>query len=163
LTPVQAPSAARPLAQEPARPGPETPTATVELVAAPLSLELGQLQEAWHRSVLPAVQERKIWLGSLLAEATPIALDGTALMLEFPPEAGFHRNQLLDDPTNVADVSDALFEVTGQRLTISTVVAETSAKPTDDEERLDEDAFIALLKDTLEAEEIESPDRPTPR
>ena len=131
---------------------------------APPALELGQLQEAWHRSVLPAVQEKKIWLGSLLAEAKPIALDGRDLTLEFPPEADFHRNQLLDDSTNVAAVSDALFEVTGQRLTISTTVAETSTQPVeDDDEPLDEDALIALLKDTLDAEEIESPDRPLPR
>jgi DNA polymerase III subunit gamma/tau len=163
-TPAQAPTAASPQRQEPAWQAPETPataapTAEPEAPTSP-SLELGQLQEAWHRSVLPAVQEKKIWLGSLLAEATPIALDGRALTLEFPPEADFHRNQLLDDPTNVADVSDALFEVTGQRLTISTVVAETSAEPTDDEERLDEEAVIALLKDTLDAEEIESPGPP---
>jgi len=93
----------------------------------------------------------------------PIALDGEDLTLEFPPEAGFHRNQLLDDQTNVTDVSDALFEVTGQRLTISTVVAETSAEPKDDEEHLDEDAFIALLKDKLNAEEIDIPvDTPGP-
>ena len=167
-TPVQTPPATSPRPQEPTRQAPEAsasasaPAAEPETPAPP-SLELGQLQEAWHRSVLPAVQEKKIWLGSLLAEATPVALEGAALTLEFPPEADFHRNQLLDDPTNVADVSDALFEVTGQRLTIVTVVAETSAEPTDDEERLDEDAVIALLKDTLDAEEIESPNPQPPR
>jgi DNA polymerase-3 subunit gamma/tau len=139
----------------------EAPTAADEPApTAALSLELGQLQEAWHRSVLPAVQEKKIWLGSLLAEASPVALDGTTLTLEFPPEAGFHRSQLLDDPSNVNDVSNALFEITGQRLTIATVVAEATDKPDDEEERLDEDAVIALLKDTLDAEEIESPTPP---
>ncbi len=169
-TPVtaQTPAAANPHAPEPPRQppaaSPSAPTAEEEN-STPPSLELGQLQEAWHRSVLPAVQEKKIWLGSLLAEAMPIALDGADLTLEFPPEAGFHRNQLLDDQTNITDVSDALFEVTGQRLTISTVVAETSAEPNDDEEHLDEDAFIALLKDKLDAEEIDTPvDAPgTPR
>ena len=161
--PAQTTPAASPRSPEPAQQAPETPAPapTAEPEAPPPhSLELGQLQEAWQRSVLPAVQEKKIWLGSLLAEATPVALDGTALTLEFPPEAGFHRNQLLDDPTNIADVSDALFEVTGQRLTISTVVAETSAESAEDEEQLDEDAFIALLKDKLDAEEIDTPGQP---
>ena len=119
------------------------------------SLELGQLQDAWQRTVLPAVQEKKIWLGSLLGEARPVALDGGALTLEFPPEAAFHRSQLLDDPSNIADVSDALFDVTGRRLMIATVVAAVTAGPTDAEERLDEDAVIALLKDTLGAEEVD--------
>ena len=75
--------------------------------------------------MLPAVQERKIWLGSLLAEARPVALDGVRLTLEFPPEADFHREPArgADEPR---DVRDALFEVTGQRLTIATVVAEAS-------------------------------------
>ena len=159
--PTPPPASARP-PEQPAQPV-AAPAAAAEPTPAPHALELTQLQEAWHRSVLPAVQEKKIWLGSLLAEATPIALDGTALTLQFPLEADFHRNQLLDDSANLAAVSDALFEITGQRLTISTIVAEHSTEPTDEEERLDEDAVIALLKDTLDAEEIESPDRQPPR
>ena len=140
----------------------ERPVSAAPDAPAP-SLELGQLQDAWHRSVLPAVQEKKIWLGSLLAEARPVALEGQDLTLEFPAEAGFHRSQLLDDQTNIADVSDALFDVTGQRLTISTVVAESSTGPTADEERLDEDAVIALLKDTLDAKEIDNAEHPPTR
>ena len=164
-TPAAAPSVSSSRPAEPAPRAPETPTQTPpstvepEPEPEPPSLELAQLQEAWHRSVLPAVQEKKIWLGSLLGEAKPVALDGRDLTLQFPPEADFHRKQLLDDPSNIAAVSDALFEVTGQRLTISTVVAETPAGPAEDEEHLDEDAVIALLKDTLDAKEIESPNR----
>ena len=166
-TPAAAPpvSSSRPAEPAPRAPETQTPPPTVELEpepeaeAEPPSLELAQLQEAWHRSVLPAVQEKKIWLGSLLGEAKPVALEGSDLTLQFPPEADFHRKQLLDDPSNIAAVRDALFEVTGQHLTISTVVAESPVGPAEDEEHLDEDAVIALLKDTLDAKEIESPDR----
>jgi DNA polymerase-3 subunit gamma/tau len=145
-----------------AAPPRETPAGppTTPIGEATLPLELGQLQDAWHRSVLPAVQERKIWLGSLLGESRPIGLDGGKLTLEFPAEADFHRNQLQDDPANVADVSDVLFEVTGQRLTISTVVATAPTEPTHDDEPLDEDGVIALLKDTLDAEEVDGDNNP---
>jgi DNA polymerase-3 subunit gamma/tau len=120
-------------------------------------LGLDQLQDAWQRSVLPAVQERAIWLGSLLGEAQPVALDGDTLTLEFAAEAEFHRSQLVDEPKNLELVRDALFEITGRRLAVATQLAEGASHAGADEERLDEDAVIALLKDTLAAEEIEEP------
>ena len=56
-------------------------------------LELEQLQEAWRRTVLPAVEERSIPTAAMLAEAHPAALDGDALTLEFPPRPSFHRRR----------------------------------------------------------------------
>ena len=66
----------------------------------PPSLELEQLQEAWRRTVLPAVEERSIPTAAMLAEAHPAALDGDTLTLEFPPAAAFHREQA-EEPKNV--------------------------------------------------------------
>src|SRR5207245_1987880 len=61
--------------------------------AAPPSLELEQLQEAWRRSVLPAVEERSIPTAAMLTEAHPARLAGDTLTLEFPPAASFHRQK----------------------------------------------------------------------
>ena len=132
--------------------------APAEATPDPPSLELEQLQEAWQRSVLPAVQERAIWLGSLLGEAHPVALEGDALTLEFAQTADFHRSRLVDEPENLELVREALFEITGRRLTIETTLADASHE-TDggDDERLDEDKVIALLKDTFGAREVEEP------
>ena len=78
---------------------PETPAAAPQPepepvpvpVGAPPGLELSQLQEAWARTVLPAVEERGgIPTASLLREAHPAELSGDTLTLEFPPSAQFH-------------------------------------------------------------------------
>jgi DNA polymerase-3 subunit gamma/tau len=121
----------------------------------PPSLDLGQLQEAWQRSVLPAVQERAIWLGSLLGEARPVALDGDTLTLEFARTADFHRSRLVDEPENLDLVREVLFEITGRRLVIESTLGESTGEDDADEERLDEDEVIALIKDTFGAREVE--------
>ena len=70
-------------------------------VGAPPALELSQLQEAWTRTVLPAVEERGgIPTASLLREAHPAELSGDTLTLEFPPSAQFHLD-LVREPKNV--------------------------------------------------------------
>src|SRR5437762_2660133 len=64
-----------------------------DTVAAPeptIAVELEQLQEAWRRSILPAVEQRSIPIGKTLGEAHPAALEGNTLTLEFPQTASFH-------------------------------------------------------------------------
>jgi DNA polymerase-3 subunit gamma/tau len=118
-------------------------------------LELAQLQEAWQRSVLPAVQERSIPVATLLGEARPAALEGETLVLEFASVADFHRRQV-EDPKNLAHVHAALYAVTGHRLAVTT----TLAPPADgteatEEEPVGEEAFISLLTDQFDAKEVE--------
>ncbi len=120
-------------------------------------LQLAQLQDAWQRSVIPAAQEKAIWIGPLLGEARPSALEGNVLTLEFPRTAEFHREKL-EEPRNLDLVRDALHEVTGRRLSIATTVAETEREEEGgDEEAIDENDFISLLKDQLDAKEVEEP------
>src|SRR5262245_46791748 len=61
-------------------PGPEPP-----------SLELEQLQDAWQRSVVPAVERRSIPAAPVFGEARPVALEGDTLTVEFPASNAFHR------------------------------------------------------------------------
>ncbi len=125
--------------------------------ASPPPLQLAQLQDAWQRTVVPAAQEKAIWIGPLLGEARPSALEGNVLTLEFPRTAEFHREKL-EEPRNLDLVRDALHEVTGRRLSIATTVAEEEhegAGP--EEEPLDEGDFISLLKDQFDAKEVEEP------
>jgi DNA polymerase-3 subunit gamma/tau len=118
-------------------------------------LELSQLQDAWQRSVLPAVQERSIPVATLLGEARPVALEGETLVLEFASVADFHRRQV-EDPKNLAHVHAALHAVTGHRLAVTT----TLAPPPDgteaaNDEPVGEDEFISLLTDQFDAKEVE--------
>jgi hypothetical protein len=118
-------------------------------------LELSQLQEAWGRQVLPAVEERGgIPTASLLREAHPADLSGDTLTLEFPPSAQFHLD-LVRDPKNAGLLADALYDVTGRRLELVFALGEAREAPAVDEEPAGEERIYELLQETLDARERE--------
>jgi DNA polymerase-3 subunit gamma/tau len=123
----------------------------------PPSLELEQLQEAWQRTILPAVEEKSIPTASVLREAHPKGLAGDRLTVEFPQAASFHR-QLAEDPKNATLLEEALYEVTGRHLELEFEVGEnggdeTRAEP--EEQPASEEEMIELLKGTFDAREVE--------
>jgi DNA polymerase III subunit gamma/tau len=133
-------------------PEPEPPSQT-----AP-AIELEQVSEAWDRSILDAVRERSIPVASLLTEARPTDLAEDTLTVEFPAGADFHRRQIAE-PQNIGLLRDALYEVTGRKLAV--VLESGEAEETEDDaadEPVGEDRFIAALKDTFDAEEVEADD-----
>ena len=140
------PSSSPPQAQAPV---PEAPP------AEPPSLELGQLQEAWQRTILPAVEQRSIPTASMLREAHPAQLAGDTLTLEFPSAASFHR-QLAEEPKNATLLAEALYEVTGRRLALDFAVGENGEEvPAEEEQPASEDEIVQLMKDTFDAHEVE--------
>jgi DNA polymerase III subunit gamma/tau len=148
VTPA-APDAARPAAPKPA---PEEAAAT-PVEAPPLGLD--QLQDAWQRTILPAVQSRSIPVASLLGEARPSALEDETLTLEFPAAADFHRRQA-EEPKNVTVIREALYEVTGHRLALALALGEPEEDAeADADDPLSEEAFISMFKDELDAQEVE--------
>jgi DNA polymerase-3 subunit gamma/tau len=136
-------------------PGTEEPTAPAPARAEGPPIALEQLQEAWQRTVLPAVEERSIPTASVLREAHPSGLAGDTLTLEFPPSAAFHR-QLAEEPKNATLLAEALYEVTGRRLGVEFAVGEGGgpAEPSP-EEPLGEEQLLELVKDTFDARERE--------
>ena len=131
----------------------DQPAAVAEDVPAP-PLELQQLQEAWSRSVLAAVEERSIPTASMYREAHPVALEEDRLTVEFPGEAEFHR-KLAEDPKNVAILRDALYDVTGRKLAVTFTLGEKSGPAEPEERSLDENELVALLKETFDAKEVD--------
>ncbi len=149
-------------AEEPGpEPGQPQPEAVVEPEPVPVpvgapGLEISQLQEAWARQVLPAVEERGgIPTASLLREAHPAELSGDTLTLEFPPSAQFHLD-LVRDPKNAGLLADALYDVTGRRLELVFALGEAREAPAVDEEPAGEEKIYELLQETLDARERES-------
>ena len=169
--PAAAPPAVLPAPSAPGKPAPApTPAATfaapVEAVAessgavavaAPPMVELEQLQEAWQRTIVPAVAERSIPISTVLGEARPAELAGNTLTIEFPASASFHR-QLAEEPKNVTMLADALYEVTGQRLALEFAVGETEAEAAAElEGPAGEDRILEMLKSDLGAVERPGP------
>jgi len=131
----------------PAAPAPAPP-------AEPPSLELEQLQEAWQRTIVPAVEERSIPAASVLREAHPADLAGDTLTVEFPSSAAFHR-QLAEEPKNATLLADALYEVTGRRLGLAFAEGEARGEEAEDDEPAGEEKILELVKETLDARERE--------
>ena len=161
---VVAPVAATPVAATPVTRAPEAlpePPASPPTITSPSApstlppLELDQLRDAWQRDVVDAVRSRSIPVSTLLTEARPVEIRGDTLTIEFAPAAGFHRTQI-EEPKNLALLGEALYEVTGRRLRIETIVgsAPEPVEPEDPRELSEEDV-ISLLKDTFDAKEVE--------
>ncbi len=124
----------------------------------PPSVELSQLQEAWQRTILPAVEQKSIPTASMLREAHPSELADDRLTVEFPAAASFHR-QLAEEPKNATLLADALYEVTGRKLALDFAVGENGGdEPEADEEPAGEERIIQLMKDELGAHEIQEGD-----
>jgi len=120
------------------------------------SLELSQLQEAWARTVLPAVEERGgIPTASLLREAHPAELSGDTLTLEFPPSAQFHLD-LARDPKNATLLADALYDVTGRRLELVFELGEAREAEATEDEPAGEEEFVARFQQEFDTRERES-------
>jgi DNA polymerase-3 subunit gamma/tau len=119
------------------------------------SLELEQLQEAWQRTILPAVEEKSIPTASVLREAHPKGLAGDTLTVEFPQAASFHR-QLAEDPKNATLLAEALYEITGRHLDLAFEVGENGgdAEPAPPDEPVSEEEIIELMKGTFDAREV---------
>jgi DNA polymerase III subunit gamma/tau len=135
------------LAQEPdvARP----PQSPVE----PPPVELEQLQDAWQRAVIPAVEQRSIPTASVLREAHPSGLAGDTLTLEFPATAAFHRN-LAEDPKNATLLAEALYEVTGRKLAVAFEVGENGEGEPQEQRTLSEEELVEEIKNTFDAREV---------
>ena len=121
----------------------------------PPDVDLQQLQEAWQRTILPAVEEKSIPTASVLREAHPAGLAGDTLTVEFPRAASFHR-QLAEEPKNATLLADALYEVTGRRLAVAFEVGENGgeAAAEAEDEPASEEELIELMKGTFDAHEV---------
>ncbi len=150
LPPMPASEAVAPAQEVEPAPSPEATTPAPPA----LDVSLEQLRDAWTRGVLTAVRERSIPTATLLEEATPVALDGDVLTLAFAPGAEFHRRQV-DDDKNTRLISESLFEVTGRRLGIVTITTEVDEEEEPEEGTLSEEDVLALLRDQLDATEVE--------
>ncbi len=142
-------------AARPAPEAPDAPKASAVVAATPeIAVELEQLQEAWRRTILPAVEQRSIPIGKTLAEAHPAALAGDTLTLEFPQTASFHL-KLAEDPKNQAMLREALYEVTGRKLAVEFELGEVAHAPEADDVPQSEEDVLELMKSTFDARELD--------
>src|SRR3954451_729934 len=145
---------------DPLEPGSEPGSRGIEPPPAPaapeakITVELEQLQEAWRRSILPAVEQRSIPIGKTLTQAPPAHIAADTLTLAFPQTAAFHL-KLAEDPKNAEMLRDALYEVTGRKLAVSFELGEDAQVGEDDEAPASEEDVLELMKSTFDARELD--------
>ena len=121
----------------------------------PPSLELAQLQEAWRRSILPALERRSIPASAMLAVARPAELSGDMLTLEFPRASAFNRERS-EEPKVATLLLEALFEVTGRHLQLAFATGEAPVEPGDGQDHpVTEQQIVELVKSTFDAQELD--------
>jgi DNA polymerase III subunit gamma/tau len=156
VAPAEKPSRATASAEgapdSPPAPAPEPPRTAQQ--TEPLRVDIQQLQEAWRRTILPAVEQRSIPIGKTLAEAHPASLAGDTLTLEFPQTAAFHM-KLAEDPKNSAMLRDALYEITGRKLAVAFELGETGSARSEDAAPTSEEDVLELMKSTFDARELD--------
>jgi DNA polymerase III gamma/tau subunit len=132
-----------------------TPKPKLDPASPPPDVDLAQLQEAWQRTILPAVEQRSIPAASMLREAHPAQLADDRLTVEFPAAASFHR-QLAEEPKTATLLAEALYEVTGRKLALDFAVGENGGEePAGEEQPAGEEEIVQLMKDTFDAHEVE--------
>ena len=143
--PAVAPAAGRREQDPPAAgPAPEPP-----------SLELAQLQEAWRRSILPALERRSIPASAMLAVARPAELSGDTLTLEFPRASAFNRERS-EEPKVASLLLEALYEVTGRHLQLAFATGEAPVGVSDGNDHpVTEQEIVELVKSTFDAQELD--------
>jgi len=146
---------AAPAAPEAPEPGSQGETGSDAAPEAPVTVELEQLQEAWRRTILPAVEARSIPIGKTLAEARPSSLAGDTLTVEFPTTREFHL-RLAEDPKNTEMLRDALYQVTGRKLAVEFELGDSEGAPeTHDDGPTSEEDLVELMKSTFDARELD--------
>ncbi len=129
-------------------PLPEPPAAK----AAP-PLELEQLQQAWQRSVVPAVEQRSVPVAAVVKTARPAELEADVLTVEVP--SSFNLT-VAEEPKNASILQDALYEVTGRKLALAFALGEHAEEAHEPEPQItSEEDLVSLIKDTFDAREVE--------
>ncbi len=147
--PVDTPDAAD------AAPAVETASPTAVAVAEAPPLDLERLQEAWKRAIIPAVEQRSIPTAAMLHEGHVASFDGEVLTIEFPPAASFHRG-MMEDPKNAGLLKDALYEVTGRRLTLIFAAGGEREQPKSEHDGpVTEEELMDRIKSTFDARELD--------
>jgi hypothetical protein len=90
-------------------------------------------------------------LGSVIAGARPVELDGDELTVAFDSSAPFMKKKA-EDPDNRIAVATALQELTGRRLRLSYELRELESSPG---AGYSEEEWVARFMQELDAEELE--------
>ena len=123
--------------------------------------DIDHLKRAWP-VVLEAVKRRQPGLAAVLGEGLPESLNGDELVVKFPAGYSFQANMVAREDNRVL-IADALSEITGRRLRVSTKLAtEPSPEPADkgeDARILSKDELLRVLKLEFDARVVD--DGPT--
>ena len=126
-------------------------------VSAAVRPDVDHLRRAWP-VILEAVKTRKPALCAVLGEGRPESLENDELVIKFPAGHSFAANQVARDD-NPRVISEALLEVTGAHLRVTTKLAPEpaaeAAAPDEGARILSKDELIRVLKQEFDARVVD--------
>jgi DNA polymerase-3 subunit gamma/tau len=120
--------------------------------AVPATGDIEALRSIWP-AVVDLVRAEHAMLGALIAEASPVDLDGADLTLAFSSTAQFYRKKA-EEPANRAIVSEALRSLAPGRWRLSYELRDVPASGGADGEELSEEDLVRRFIDEFDAEEV---------
>jgi DNA polymerase-3 subunit gamma/tau len=150
--PLAAPEVApAPLAVDGAGPPNAPARASSEPGQAPVA-DLEAVLSIWP-AVVELVRAEHALLGAVIADARPVALDGTELTLAFSATAQFYRKKA-EDPANRAIVGEALRSLAPGRWRLSYELRDVPGDQRPDAEELSEEELVTRFINEFDAEEV---------
>jgi DNA polymerase-3 subunit gamma/tau len=136
-------------------PPPDPPNADAQPIQGPAgTADLDSIRALWP-AVVDLIRAENAMIAALIAESTPVALEGSELMLAFAPSAAFLKKKA-EDPANRAIVTGALAQVCGVRLQPSYELREDGAEQPAQRSDPGREDLVERLIAEFEAEELPS-------
>ncbi|NNF70433.1 MAG: DNA polymerase III subunit gamma/tau [Acidimicrobiia bacterium] len=123
----------------------EEPAASPEAEADPV--DLATIEQIWPAVVATMRERAGPSRHALLKEASPVAIEGSAVVFDVPDHLTFHLERLREDASLHAKVSEAINEMIGAALTMEFRAAEEAAADEHDE------PVLAAVPDKAELED----------
>jgi len=120
--------------------------------------DLAAVLSIWP-AVVELVRSEHAMLAAVIADARPVALEGSELTLAFSSTAQFYRKKA-EDPANRAIVSEAMRSLAPGRWRLSYELRDVPGDQRGGEEELSEDELVKRFIDEFEAEEVPGDWRP---
>jgi DNA polymerase-3 subunit gamma/tau len=121
---------------------------------APSAPDLDALRSQWRPLVLPAIGERSKPLEALMSLGEPIALADGEVLIGFPRSKRFARDTA-ESPQNVDVLRTVLAQAVGVPVLVRMTDIDETPETEDDPAPLSETEWVARVKETFDAREVE--------
>jgi DNA polymerase-3 subunit gamma/tau len=132
--------------------GSPAPPPAAGVATQPTVPELATVAACWP-AVLDVIRQENQMLAALLADARPVALNGTGVTIAFPPGKAFLKRKAEQDDYRRA-TTEALRSVIGTTLVLRYELRDADEPPAPEADGLSQDELVKRLVEEFDAQEV---------